>query len=42
MNVTNKNMSTISKNNTNDETLKRVHIEVSDFTSSDEESLSSN
>ena len=36
MNVTNKN-----KNNTNDGTLKRVHTEVSDFTSSDEESLSS-
>ena len=35
-------MSTISKNNTNDGTLKRVHTEVSDFTSSDEESMSSN
>ena len=35
-------MSTISKNNTNDGSLKRVHTEVSDFTSSDEESMSSN
>ena len=35
-------MSTISKNNTNDGTLKRVHTEVSDFTSSDEESMSTN
>ena len=35
-------MSTISKNNTNDGTLKRVHTDVSDFTSSDEESMSSN
>ena len=29
---------TISKNNTNNGTLKRVHTEVSDFKSSDEES----
>ena len=35
-------MSTISKNNTNDGTLKRVHTEVSDLTSSDEESMSTN
>ena len=35
-------MSTISKNNTNDGTMKRVHTEVSDITSSDEESMSSN
>ena len=42
MNVTNKNMTTISKNDTNDGTLKRVHTEVSDFTTSDEESRSSN
>ena len=35
-------MSTISKNNTNDGTLKWVHTEVSDLTSSDEESMSTN
>ena len=33
-------MSAITKNYTNDGTLKRVHTEVSDYTSSDEESMS--
>ena len=36
------NMSTISKNNTNDGALKRVDTEVSVFMSSDEESMISN
>ena len=39
MNLYKNIMSTISKYNTNDRTLKRVHIEVSDFTSPDEESM---
>ena len=42
MNFKNQNMSIISKNNTNDGTLKMVHTEVSDLTSSDEESMSTN
>ena len=42
MNFKNQNMSIISKNNTNDGTLKRIHTEVSDLTSSAEESMSTN
>ena len=42
MNLFTKIMSTINKNCTNDGPLKRVHTEVSDFTSSDEESMSLN
>ena len=40
MNLFTKFMSTITKNCTNDGALKRVHTKVSDFTSSDRESMS--
>ena len=40
INLLKKIMSEITKNYTNDGALKRVHTEVSDFTSSDEESMS--
>ena len=40
MNLFTKIMSTINKKCTNDGSLKRVHTEVSDFTTSDEESMS--